>query len=336
MRPPPYRPGMERRRFLLISLAGVLATPVGGAAQRVPEVGLLAFGTKRLSLNGERMIHELREALRGFGWIDGQSIRLRSQFADLNEDRLATLAQEFVHRRVDVILAIGTPATEAARRATMSIPIVMSGSADPIAAGLARNLARPDGNVTGTSLVLTETAGKRLQLLKEVRPQLTRTAVLHSGTRFRGASQLDELRVAAPRLGVEIQEFVYRGVDALPAQFAEIRNARAESLIVIASHTIDEARTPLAQFALKHRLPTALAFREYVEAGGLMSYGPNLSAIHQRAAYYIDRLLRGTKPADLPIEQATTFELVINLKTSKALGLTIPPSLLARADQVIE
>jgi putative ABC transport system substrate-binding protein len=131
---------MDRRRFLLTSLAGVLATPVAGAAQRVPEVGLLAFGTKRLSLYGERGMHELREALRGFGWIDGQSIRLRSQFADLNEDRLATLAQEFVHRRVDVILAIGTPATEAARRATMSIPIVMSGSADPIAAGLARNL----------------------------------------------------------------------------------------------------------------------------------------------------------------------------------------------------
>ena len=290
------------------------------------EVGVLFFGTERLSLNAERVVRVLRDALRGFGWIDGQSITLKSRFADLNEKRLAALAQEFAHRRVDAIVAVGAPATAAAHRATTSIPIVMLGSSDPVAAGLVRNLARPDGNVTGTSLLLTETAGKRLQFLKEVTPRLTLTAVLHSGSavprpsgsQVSRVSQLDELRAAAHSVGVEVQEFVYRGVDALPAQFAEIRSGRAEALIVIASHTIDEARVPLAQLALGHRLPTAFTFREYVEAGGLVSYGPNLGAIHQRAAYYVDRLLRGTKPADLPIEQASTFEFVINLKTAKA------------------
>ena len=300
----------------------------------MPEVGVLSFGTERLSLNAERGVGELREALRGFGWIDGQGITLITQFADLKEQRLAALAQEFVHRRVDVIVARGTPPTDAARRATTSIPIVMSGASDPIAAGFTRNLARPDGNVTGTSLVLTETAGKRLQLLKEVKPRLTRTAVLHVGGP--GRSQLDEVRAAARQLGVELRDFVFRDLDALETQFGEIRAARAESLIVIAAHTIDEARAPLAQLAIRHRLPTACTFREYVEAGGLMSYGPNLGAVHRRAAYYVDRLLRGAKPADLPIEQASTFELVINLKTAKALGLTIPQPLLLRADQVIE
>jgi putative ABC transport system substrate-binding protein len=317
--------------FLTVSL---ILAPLVAEAQRVPEVAVLAFGTERLGLNTERGVRALREALRGFGWVDGQSITLKPRFADLSEERLAALAQELAQQRVDVIVAIGTPATAAARRATTSIPIVMSASADPIAAGFARNLARPDGNVTGTSLLLTETAGKRLQLLKEVTPRLTRTAVLHSGGRI--SPQLDELRAAAPRLGVELQDFVYRGLDALPAQFAQMRAGQAESLVVVAAQTVDEARAPISQLALRHRLSTVFTFREYVEAGGLMSYGPNLGVLHQRAAYYVDRLPRGAKPADLPIEQASTFELVINMKTAKALGLTIPPSVLGRADQVIE
>jgi len=323
---------MDRRVFIAVTVASI-AAPLAVDAQRVPEIGVLILGTKRLSLSAEQGMDELREALRGFGWIDGQSIRMTTQFADLKEERLAFLAQEFVHRRVDVIVAKGTPPTDAARRATTSIPIVMSGASDPIAAGFTRNLARPDGNVTGTSLVLTETAGKRLQLLKEVKPRLTRTAVLHVGGP--GRSQLDEVRAAARQLGVELRDFVYRDLDALETQFGEIRAARAESLIVIAAHTIDEVRAPLAQLAVRNRLPTAFTFREYVEAGGLMSYGPNLASVHRRAAYYIDRLLRGAKPGDLPIEQASTFELVINMKTAKALGLTIPQTILLQANQVI-
>ena len=332
-----------RRIGLAVVLAVSLTLAPFAEAQRVPEVGVLILGTG-LSLTAERGVPSMREALRGFGWIDGQTITLKPRFADLKEERLTALAQEFVDRRVDVIVAIGTPATAAARRATTSIPIVMSGASDPIASGFARNLARPDTNITGTSLVLTDTAAKRLQLLKEVAPRLRRTAVLYDvyslrllqgGPAIRNA-QLDELRAAAPRVGVEIQEFVYRDPSALPAQFSEMLAGRAEALVVVAGHRIDEARAPLAQLALRHRLPTGFTFREYVEADGLMSYGPNLGAVHQRAAYYVDRLLRGTKPADLPIEQAATFELVINMKTAKALGLTIPQTLLLRADQVIE
>src|SRR5215470_13817233 len=326
-----------RRIELAVVLAVSLTLAPFAEAQRVPEVGVLILGTERLTLNGERVVPSMREALRGFSWIDGQTITLKPRFADLKEERLTALAQEFVDRRVDVIVAIGTPATAAARRATTSIPIVMSGASDPIASGFARNLARPDTNITGTSLVLTETAAKRLQLLKEVAPRLRRTAVLYEGVGPAGRNaQLDELRAAAPRVGVEIQEFVYRDRSALPAQFSEMLARRAESLVVVAGHRIDEARAPLAQLALRHRLPTVFTFREYVEADGLMSYGPNLGAVHQRAAYYVDRLLRGTKPADLPIEQAASFELVINMKTAKALGLTIPQTLLLRADQVIE
>ena len=325
---------MDRRAFISAVGASIVSAPAVGAAQPVPEIGVLVCGTKRLSLSAERGMGELREALRSFGWIDGQGIRITTQFADLKEERLASLAQEFVRRKVAIIVYKGTPPTDAARRATTSIPIVMSGASDPIAAGFTRNLARPDGNVTGTSLVLTETAGKRLQFLKEVVPQLTRTAVLHAGGP--GQSVLDEVRAAARQLGLDHQEFVYRGLGSLETQFGGIRAARADSLIVIAAHTIDEARAPLAQLAMRHRLPTAFTFREYIEAGGLLSYGPNLAAVHLHAAYYVDRLLRGAKPADLPIEQPTKFELVINAKTAKALGLTIPQSLLVRADEIIQ
>jgi putative tryptophan/tyrosine transport system substrate-binding protein len=324
----------DRRAFIATIGASIVTAPSLVEAQGVPEIGVLVFGTKRLSLSAERGMVELREALRGFGWIDGEGIRITTQFADLKEERLASIAQGFVRRKVAIIVCKGTPPTDAARRATTSIPIVMSGASDPIAAGFTRNLARPDGNVTGTSLVLTETAGKRLQFLKEVIQRLTRTAVLHAGGP--GQSQLDEVRAAARQLGLEHQEFVYRGLGALETQFGEIRAARAESLIVIAAHSIDEARAPLAQLAMRHRLPTAFTFREYVETGGLLSYGPNLGAVHLRAAYYVDRLLRGAKPADLPIEQPTRFELVINAKTARALGLTIPQSLLVRADEIIQ
>ena len=324
---------MDRRAFL--STLAIVAAPLVAEAQRVPEVGVLVFGTESLNINVNRGGEPLREALRGFGWMDGQNILLKLRFADLNEARLAVLAEDLVQQKVDVIVAVGTQSTQAARRATTSIPIVMSTSGDPVGAGIVRNLARPEGNVTGTSLLFTEVAGKRLQLLREVTPRVSRAAVLTSGTRVARLS-VEELRVAGAQLGVAVQPLVYAGLDKLPGQFTEIGAGQAEALVVVAAHVIDEARAPLAQLALRHRLPTIFTFREYVEAGGLMSYGPNLRAVHRRAAYYVDRLLRGAKPADLPIEQATTFELAINLKTAKALGLTIPPSILARADHVIQ
>ena len=320
---------------MLTSLAGALAAPLAAEAQRVPEVGVLVFGTESLNINYSRTAQPLREALRGFGWIDGENLTLKPRFADLNEDRLASLAQELVRQKVDIIVALGTGSTQAARRATTSIPIVMASSGDAVGAGLVKTLARPDANITGMSLIFTEVAAKRLQLLKEMMPRLSRAAILISGTPVSRLS-LDELRDAAHRVGVEIQPFVYGGLDQLPGQFAEMRAGRVDSLVVVAAHVLDEARIPLAGLAQRHRLATMFTFREYVEAGGLMSYGPNLTAVNRRAAYFVDRLLRGAKPADLPVEQPTALELVLNLKTAKALGLTIPQTILVRADQVIE
>jgi putative ABC transport system substrate-binding protein len=324
-----------RRIGLAVALTLGLLAPLAAEAQRVPEIGVLVFGTGSRNINIDRVAEPLRAALRDFGWIEGQNISLQLRFADLKEDRLTALAQELVQQKVDLIVAVGTQATQAARSATASIPIVMSTSGDPIGSGIVRNLARPQANVTGTSLVFTDVAGKRLQLLQEVTSRVSRAAVLSSGTPVALLS-VDELRVAGARLGVEVQPFVYGGLDKLPRQFAEMQAWRAESLVVVAAHVIDEVREPLAQLALRHRLPTMFTFREYVEAGGLMSYGPNLRAMHRRAAYYVDRLLRGAKPADLPVEQPTQFELVINFKTAKALGLTIPQSLLVRADEVLQ
>jgi putative ABC transport system substrate-binding protein len=239
-----------------------------------------------------------------------------------------------VQQKVDVIVGVGTPPTAAAQRATASIPIVFASSGDPVRAGFVRNLARPDANITGTSLLFTEMAGKRLELLKEVMPRLSRVAVLNSGTPV-ALRSIDELRAAASRLGVEVQPVVYRSLDGLPGQFAEMRAKRAEALVAVAAHVIDEARGPLTQLALRDGLPTIFTFREYVEAGGLMSYGPNLRAANSRAAYFVDRLLRGARPSDLPVEQVSTFELVVNLKTARALGLTIPSTVLLRTDEVI-
>jgi len=324
---------INRRVFL--GTITLLAAPRGGEAQRVPEVGVLVFGTARLNINVTAGIQPLRDALHSLGWIDGQNITLKVRFADLNEERLGVLARELVRQRVDVIVGVGTPSTTAAQRATTSIPIVFTASGDPVGAGFVRNLARPDRNITGTSLLFTEMAAKRLELLKEALPRLSRVAVLSSGTPVALLS-VEELRAAASRLRVEVLPFVYRGLDGLPGQFAEMRTKHAEALVAIAAHVIDEARRPLAQLALRYSLPTIFTFREYVEAGGLMSYGPNLRAANSRAAYFIDRLLRGARPTDLPVEQVSTFELVVNLKTAKALGLTIPSSLLQRADQVIE
>ena len=300
----------------------------------MPEVGVLVFGTERLNINVTAGVQPLRDALRSLGWIDGQNITLKARFADLNEERLDVLARELVQQKVDVIVGVGTPPTAAAQRATTSIPIVFASSGDPLRAGFVRNLARPSANITGTSLLFTEMAGKRLELLKEVMPRLSRVAVLSSGTPV-ALRSVDELRVAGSRLGVEVQPFVYRGVDGLPGQFAEMQAKRAEALVAVAAHVLDEARGPLTQLALRDGLPTIFTFREYVEAGGLMSYGPNLRAANRRAAYFVDRLLRGAQPGDLPVEQVSTYELVVNLKTAKALGLTMPSAVLLRADEVI-
>jgi putative tryptophan/tyrosine transport system substrate-binding protein len=233
-----------------------------------------------------------------------------------------------------VIAAVGADAALAAKRTATTIPIVMVGVGDPVRVGLVKNLGRPEGNVTGVSLLNQELWGKRLELFREVLPRLSRLAALYQDTAGARRS-VQEIQAVSQRLGLELRSIVFRDRNTLPDHFSEIRTAKAEALVIIPSPVFDEIRGRLAELALTHRLPTLLAFPEYVEAGGLMGYGPSLAAAHRRAAYYVDRILKGTKPGDLPVEQPTKFELVINLKTAKALGLTIPQSILLRADEII-
>jgi putative ABC transport system substrate-binding protein len=313
---------------------GVLCGATTSAAQqgnRIPHVGVLL-----LDADAPDSTRALRDGLREFGWSEGQNLVLGFRFANRREQALAPLAKELVQQKVDVLVAVGAAAALAVQRATRTIPIVMAGIGDPIRLGLVRNLARPDANVTGVSLLLQELGGKRLELLKEVLPRLSRVAVLYHDNESARAS-LEEMWVAGPRLGLELRPVVFRSVGALPEQLRDIRSARAEAMVVVPSPVLDaEARARIAELALRQMLPTIFGFPDYADAGGLMSYGSNLAAAHRRAAYYIDKLLKGAKPADLPVEQPTKFELVVNLKTAKALGLTLPQSLLLRADRVIQ
>ena len=211
----------------------------------------------------------------------------------------------------------------------------MVGVGDPVRVGLVKNLGRPEGNITGVSLLLQELWGKRVELFREILPRLSHLAILYHDNAG-GRSSVQEMRAASRHLGMELRTIAFRSRDALPDYFAEMRAAGSEAVAIVPSPVLDELRGKVAELALKHRFPTLVAFPEYAKAGGLVAYGPNLAAVHRRAAYYVDKILKGTKPADLPVEQPSKFELVINLKTAKALGLTIPPSLLQHADQVID
>ena len=321
---------MERRTFLCGLALGTLATPLtveARQAARVPQVGVLLLDSEARGLS--QRARNLVEGLRELGWTDGQNIALRFKFAALDEARLDPLAEELVRQKVDLIVAVASLPTRAAQRATRTIPIVMAGTSDPIGSGFVTNLSRPEGNITGTSLLSTELWGKRLELLKEMVPGLSRVAVLYK-------SLNPEVQTAASRLGLVLRLVNFRSVGTLPDQFAEMRAERVGALVVSPSPPIDEARAKIAELALRHRLPAVFALREYVEAGGLLSYGANLGTQHRRAAFYVDKILKGAKPGDLPVEQPMKFELVINLKTAKALGLTIPQSLLVRADEIIQ
>ena len=254
-------------------------------------------------------------------------------------ERLPALAAELVALKVDVIVAPSTPVAVAAKQATRALPTVFIGVGDPVASGFVTSLAQPGGNMTGlSSLVGTELVGKRLELLKQVVPAVSRVAVLwHPGAGERtDIDYLPVAEVAARALGVRLQILEARGPTDFDRAFSEMTRARADALYVVGSNTFFTERRRLVNLAAQNRLPATYPWRDFVDAGGLMSYGPNLVDVFRRAAYYVDKILKGTKPGDLPVEQPTKFELVINLKTAKALGLTIPPSVLGRADQMIE
>ena len=277
----------------------------------------------------------LRQGLRTLGYVEGQNLVIDWRYVQGRDDRLPTLAAELVRLNVDLIVTDITLATRAAMHATSTIPIVMAISADAVGGGLVANLARPGGNVTGNSVMLAETSVKRLQLLKEAVPKVSRVGVLWDpGTPFHQA-MLKEIAAAAPSLRLQPLAIAVRNRADLGDALSEITKQRADALFVSQGMS-PAARRQLLEFAAKNRLPTMFMIKDYVPAGGLMSYAPNYLEMFRHAAVYVDRILKGAKPGDLPVEQPTKFDLVINMKSAKALGLTIPPSLLGRADQIIE
>jgi putative tryptophan/tyrosine transport system substrate-binding protein len=325
---------MKRRDFITLLSGAAAAWPFAGRAQQGGKkyiVGRFSAGSASEPLN-----EVVTEALRELGWVEGKNVVFERRYAENRLERLPELAADLVRLKVDVIVAGGTLAPLAAKRATSTIPIVMVSAGDPLGSGLVASLARPGGNVTGTSLMAPDLAGKRLELLKEVLPRLARVAVLWNAANPYSTNVFKETQGAGRTLGIEVQSLEVRGPDDLDGVFEAARTERPDAMITVDDPLTLTYRTRIADFAMGQQLPSLSAVRELVAAGGLISYGINLADYARRAAGYVDKILKGAKPADLPVEQPTKFDLVINLTTAKALGLTVPPSLLARADEVIE
>jgi ABC-type uncharacterized transport system substrate-binding protein len=328
---------VKRRKFIALLSGAAVAWPRGVRAQ--PRAGTWRIGfleTSSPSPGRVRLLETLRATLRELGYVEGQNIAFESRFAEGKIDQLPGLAAELVGLKVDVIVTSGTPASLAAKQATGTIPIVMAQLADPVGAGLVASLGRPGANVTGLTTQDADLSGKRLGLLKEVVPNVSRIALLIDETNPGTVLIARETQVAARSVGVELQSLGVRGPDELDRAFSAMKEARAGALIVESSPMLFTVRTQLADFALKNRLPTMFAQREYADAGGLMAYAADFSDLFRRTATFVDKILKGAKPADLPVEQPVKYDFVINLKTAKALGLDMAPTLLARADEVIE
>jgi putative ABC transport system substrate-binding protein len=325
---------MERRAFTACIIGAVLTAPLSALAQptgRRPTIGLLGTNT---AAAWSDWVTSFVDRLRELGWVDGRSVTIECRWADGRSERFPAIAAEFVRLKVDVIVTSGA-AVASAKNATSTIPIVFALANDPVGSGLVASLARPGGNVTGLSLQAPDLAGKRLGLLREAVPGMRRLAVL-ANAGYPGAKlEMQEVEATASRLGVESAPLQIRRAEDIAPAFEALKH-RADTLYVCSDPLANTNRVRINTLALAARLPTVHSERQYVEAGGLMSYGPNVFDLFRRAAEFVDKILRGARPADLPIEQPTKFELVINLKTAKALGLTIPPSVLARADEVIE
>ena len=316
---------------------GLLAGPSFADAQPASKVQRIGYLLGTSSTVSSRPVETFRQGLRGLGWVEGQNVVIEYRSADGRYDRLPDLAADLVRLKVDIIVAAGTAATTAAKNAARAIPIVMIGVGDPVGLELIASLARPGGNVTGlTFSVGMETAGKGLELLKEALPKVRRVAVLTNPANPGQPLALKNVKAAARSLGMQLQLLEARGPDEFDGAFAAMVKERVGALLVVSEAMFNHHRVRLADLAARNKLPSMHGFREDAEAGGLMSYGPDLADLFRRSATYVDKILKGAKPGDLPVEQPTKFELVINLKVAKALGLTIPASVLSRADQVIE
>ena len=327
---------MDRRAFVGTLAGGLLAAPLAAEAQpagKVYRVGVLWLNSLQVD---PHLLEAFRQGLHEFVGVEERNVVIEFRSAEGNPDKLPALVAELVRLKADVIVADVTPAIEAAMRGTSTVPIVMAIAADPVGSGLVPSLAHPRGNVTGLSLMLPEISAKRLQLLKEVLPRVSRVAVLWHPDIPWHKPMLKAIDAALPPLGLKALPIAVRGPDEFEGAFSTMTKEHVGALFVGDNPAYLIHRDRLLALAAKHRLPSLFGHREFVPAGGLMSYGPSLADLFRRAAGYVDKIRKGAKPADLPVDQPSKFELVINLKTAKALGLTIPPSLLQRADQVIE
>ena len=321
--------------FVATLLLGTMAAPFAADAQqsgKVPRIGFLGNSTAALEAN---LVGPFRDGLRDLGYDEGRNVLIEYRWAEGKYERFPTLIAELIALKIDVIVTAGTPATLAVKKATTSVPLVMVAVGDPVGTGIVASLARPGGNITGLTSIAPELEGKRLELLREVIPKLSHIAVLWNPANPYLVISEKEVRAAARVLRMKVLSLGVQAPEEFDNAFAAILRDRPGALLVLADRLFLHNRQRIMDFATKNRLPGVHAHRELVEAGGLMSFGPSYAGMHRRAATYVDKILKGAKPADLPVEQPTKFELVINLKTAKALGLKIPQSVLIRADEVI-
>jgi len=329
---------MERRRFIEVIAGGLLAAPLAAEAQQAAKIPRIGYLAPNLAATPQ-LPEAFRQGLRDLGYVEGRNVVIEYRDAEGKPERFPALAAELVALKVDVIVASGTPVALAAKHATRTIPIVLLSGADPVGSGLVTSLARPGGNVTGLSNLSHQLVGKCLEQLKQAVPGVSRVAVLWQPGVIGERTEKDILKeadVAARALGVRLQVVEARGPADFDRAFSDMTRARADALTVLTSSMFFFERRRLVDLAAKNRLPAVYPWREFVDAGGLMAYGANIPDMFRRAATYVDKILKGAKPGDLPVEQPTKFELVINLKTAKALGLTIPQSVLGRADELIQ
>ena len=328
----------RRRRFVLALMAGVFSAPLASFAQQPARIARVGFLHPASPQGGwEMRLQVFRDGLRELGYVEGKNLQLEVRWGEGKLERLPTLAAELVQLKVDVIVAASSPSVVAASQATRTIPIVMPLSSDPVGDGLVASLARPGGNITGLSVMSPELGEKRIQLLKEMSPKVSHAmAVLWNPDYVGMRARFEQARVAAPAVGLTVRSVEVRDTRELDMAFEGIIREHPEALLLLVDPLTLSQRSRIVEFAAEQRLPAIYETRDFVDVGGLISYGPNGLELFRRAATYVDKILKGAKPADLPIEQPTKFELVINMKAAKALGIKFPDSILLRADAVIE
>jgi ABC-type uncharacterized transport system substrate-binding protein len=325
-----------KKQLLALSFGAMLfalCTPAQAQqSTKIPRIGILS------PVSGSvfpARVEAFRQRLRQLGYVEGKNILIEYRYAEGKSERLPDLAAELVRLKVDIIVTIGPGPTLAAKKASGTIPIVFAGASDPVGTGIVSSLARPGGNITGLSLMAPDLDGKRLELLKEAFPKVARVAFLWNPSGARGNLPLTDMEAAAKALGLKLLSLEVRSLDDFESAFARAKKDGAQALITTTGALINTQQRRVLDFAAKNRLPAIYHYSEFVEAGGLMSYGPDNTDIWRRAADFVDKILKGAKPADLPVQQATKFEFFVNLKAAKQAGLTIPPNVLARADKVI-